>query len=214
MKNMKGTPIPMAKIGDYLDYEDCLKYEQAAVTDKERILIGLLWRCGLRVSEAVSLRKINVNITKDNPEDSTISVIGKGGRPARVPVSIEMVPILDSYIYWLDDNSYLFPVTTKPSRSGHMTRQKAFLMIREMGKRCGIETTREGVRVHPHTFRHSLAIFLTKSGVPLPKIQQILRHSSLVPTTFYLQFNTKELAEDYHKAFERRKQDVHDNNSV
>ncbi len=205
---MHGIPVPMKKLGDYLSYEDCLKYENSAIELRDKILIGLLWRCGLRVSEAITIKKINIHLTKPL-EHSTITVTGKGNRQGRVPISVDFIPTLQSYIDQFNDDDYIFPTSYTFSKQGHIARQTATNIIRRVGELAGVSTTREGIRVHCHTFRHSLAIFLVNRGVPLPKIQQILRHSSLAPTTYYLQFSAKELSEDYHRAFEDIREDNH-----
>jgi integrase/recombinase XerD len=56
-----------------------------------------------------------------------------------------------------------------------------------------------GVKIHPHTLRHSFAIHLVRSGTDLRRLQLILGHTSLSITQVYLQFNDNDLREAYEK---------------
>jgi integrase/recombinase XerD len=56
-----------------------------------------------------------------------------------------------------------------------------------------------GVDAHPHMLRHSYAIHLTRNGVDLRRLQQLLDHSNIQTTTVYLQFRDQDLREGYNK---------------
>lgn len=198
---MSKIAVPMADPTTYLDYNECLSLENAAKTPRNRLLIALLWRCGLRVNEAISLKIENVKLDYDDIENSVLLVVGKGGTKRRMPINIDLFQYLKEYI--VGKEGFLFP---SHSKSGHLSKQWVAKILRKTGKGIGIEHDKGGKRIHPHTLRHSFAIFLVKSGVPLAKIQQLLRHSSLSSTTYYLQFSKEELAKDYHEAFRKAKE--------
>jgi integrase/recombinase XerD len=192
------VPIPMKDPADYLDYEECERFIDAAQNMKDRIILGLLWKCGLRAFEVGYLRK--KSIVED---DECIIVFGKGKRRQRVPVTPDLMGWMKTFTAGFEPEDYLFPTKAECK---HLTRFAVFRLVKKYSKITGIEVTKANRPMHPHAFRHSLAIFLVKMGVPLPKVQMILRHSSLVPTTYYLQFSKEELAEDYLQAWEKAKQ--------
>ena len=71
-------------------------------------------------------------------------------------------------------------------------RTQAFNLVKKYGNMAG-------VKIHPHTLRHSFAIHLVRSGTDLRRVQLMLGHSSLSITQVYLQFNDNDLREAYEK---------------
>jgi len=65
-------------------------------------------------------------------------------------------------------------------------------IVKKYGKMIGVD-------IHPHTFRHSFAIHLVRSGLDLRRVQQLLGHSNLNTTQVYLQFKDEDLREGYNK---------------
>ena len=73
-----------------------------------------------------------------------------------------------------------------------ITRAQVFNLVKKYGAMIG-------VKIHPHTLRHSFAIHLVRSGMDLRRLQLLLGHSSLSITQVYLQFNDDDLREAYEK---------------
>jgi integrase/recombinase XerD len=193
----EANSIPMKDPTTYIDFEECLAMENSA-TGRDKIVLGLLWRCGLRSFECARMQKNSFYLNKEVPEDSYIKVLGKGNRWDLVPISIDFLPALEEYLKDYEGDDYIFGCTNP------ISRRTVFNIVRRHSKLAGILSDKGGRAIHPHTLRHSLAIFLVKSGVPIPKVQQILRHSSLTSTTFYLKFSTKDRAEAYQEAFSKK----------
>ena len=184
-------PIPMKDLGDYIDQEEADKLMLCPTDKRDRLVIALLWRCGLRAHEIGRLQWKHLD--KDG---RALIVIGKGKRAGRVPINKRIFK-------WLieeedtDPESYIIE-----GNSGKgLDRTTVWRIVKKYSELSGILVTKSNRPVHPHSLRHSLAIWLVKMGVPLPKIQQILRHTSLNATTYYLQFSSKELSEDYDNAW-------------
>lgn len=145
---------------------------------RNRAILEVLYSCGLRVSELVSLRISDLFL-----EDSFIRVIGKGNKQRLVPIGEPAVRAVRLYISQTcrsfaskKDEDVLF----LNRRGGQMSRQMVFLIIRRQCQAAGI--TKE---VSPHTLRHSFATHLVENGADLRSVQQMLGHESILTTEIY-----------------------------
>lgn len=149
-----------------------------------------------------SLKRKDIQIDQDNRSESTLTVWAKAKKENKVRqlvyINIGIQTLLFEYIKKFGPENYIFPSWSK---SGHISRVWIQKIVQKAGKNAGIEYDKGGKKIHPHTLRHSLAIFLVKRGVHISKVQQILRHKSLSSTSYYLIFSQKEVAADYHKAW-------------
>lgn len=140
-----------------------------------RMCLRLIYACGLRISEAVSLR-----INDFDKSRRLITIYnGKGGKDRLVPYSQSAKEMLSSYWNQMGrPNPWLFPCQRKPKE--HIkacTLQKAFKMVL---LKSGVK--KEG---SPHSLRHSFATHLLEKGVDLISIQKVLGHRSLKTTSIY-----------------------------
>jgi integrase/recombinase XerD len=159
----------------------------AAPPDRIRntCLMQLLYATGLRVSELVSLP---VSAVRGDPR--MILVRGKGGRERMVPLSEPARAALTAWITLRDAaeaeairqgraaSKFLFPAR---SRRGHMTRERFFLLVKEIAALAGLDPS----RVSPHTLRHAFATHLLANGADLRVIQTLLGHASIATTEIY-----------------------------
>lgn len=144
---------------------------------RNRALLVVLWRAGLRCSEALDLRPVDVDFGA-----GTVRVLhGKGDRARTVGIDPEALDVLRA---WLGvrqaaevESPYLF-CTRDGSR---LISRYVRAMVARTAARAGIEH-----RVHPHGLRHTLAVELVKEGWPVPLVQRQLGHSSLATTSVYL----------------------------
>ena len=145
---------------------------------RNRAILELLYSCGLRVSELISLRLSDLFF-----EDGFIRVVGKGDKQRLVPIGD---PAIASICYYLDQRR-LQPCHPDCSdvlflnRWGRgLTREMIFLIVRQSAEIAGIHK-----EVSPHTFRHSFATHLIERGADLRAVQEMLGHESILTTEIY-----------------------------
>jgi site-specific recombinase XerD len=155
---------------------------------RNRALITVLYRVGLRLSEALALKPKDID-----PNAGTVTVLhGKGDKRRVVGLDPGSMAILLRWVdkrheYGLTGRSTLF--STLQGRPLHSSYART--LLHRLGAKAGIEK-----RVHPHGLRHSMSYDLMMEGVPVPIIQQQLGHTSLATTQRYLDhIAPKELVE-------------------
>jgi len=157
-------------------------------------MIELLYAAGLRVSELVNLKFLDVNL-----EACFVRVLGKGSKERIVPFGLYARNKLDDYI----NNSrplllrnhvsqYLFV-----ARAGKpMTRQGFWKLLKQYVKHAGIKK-----KVTPHSFRHSFASHLLEGGADLRTVQVMLGHVDISSTQIYTHVardHLRQIHEKYH----------------
>jgi integrase/recombinase XerD len=143
----------------------------------------VLYATGLRVSELVSLP---LSAVRGDPR--MILIRGKGGRERMVPLSPPARTAIAAWLAQLDAgetgrpgrqrSQYLFPARGK---RGHMTRERFFLLVKELARAAGLDAG----KVSPHTLRHAFATHLLAHGADLRVIQTLLGHASIATTEIY-----------------------------
>lgn len=165
---------------------------RGACGKRDRALIAILWRCGLRVSEALAL------LPKDLDLDAgTVRVLyGKGDKSRTVGIDQMGCAVVRE---WMTERQALglgarqpvFCVVSKPSAGKPMHAAYVRNKLHELGERADI-----GRRVHPHGLRHTHAFELAGERVDLRLIKQQLGHTSLTVTARYVEhLNPSELTE-------------------
>jgi len=145
---------------------------------RHRALITVMYRAGLRCSEALALRPKDVDL----PAGSIAVLHGKGDRRRTVGIDPGALAIVEAWIVQrrtldLPAEATLFcTLEGRPMRSGQVRT-----LLPRLARHAGIDK-----RVHPHGLRHTHAFELMMEGVPMPIIQQQLGHASLATTNTYL----------------------------
>jgi site-specific recombinase XerD len=135
-------------------------------------LICLLLDTGLRISEAISLTKEDVDF-----ENLVLKVRGKGMKHRLVPFSRELRRLLWRHVQRTDHLIYA---------TRNKTRLSSRDVLRDM-KKIGGQLGIIGVRLSPHTLRHTFAVSYLRAGGNLFYLSRILGHSSIETTQRYLQ---------------------------
>ncbi len=145
---------------------------------RDRAMIELLYASGLRVSELVNLKTVEVGLA-----EGVLRVMGKGSKERLVPFGQEAESWLRQYIAEAraailkgQSSSALF-IT---GRGSAMTRQMFWKLIKQYALRGGVQ-----VPLSPHTLRHAFATHLLNHGADLRAVQMLLGHADISTTTIY-----------------------------
>lgn len=148
-----------------------------------RAMIELLYASGLRVSELCELPMTGILGDK-------LLIHGKGAKERIVPMHAGAVAALNKWLAVRDDDTskYVFPGIGK---SGHMTRDGFFKIL----KKCAVLAGIDPHRVSPHVLRHSFASHLLAGGANLRAIQTMLGHEDISTTQIYTHVMPEQLRE-------------------
>ena len=159
-------------------------------------IIELIYGSGLRVSEALSLKK-SIAMAKS----PLIAVSGKGDKERLAPLSGPARAAIGAFRALLDEGSpgmaaspWLFPAS---SATGHMTRQAFARDLKRVAAAAGIAPE----RVSPHVLRHAFASHLLQNGADLRVVQDLLGHADIATTQIYthvLDERAKAMVRDLH----------------
>jgi integrase/recombinase XerD len=162
-------------------------------TLRDQALVELLYGAGLRVGEAVGLDKGGIDL-----DQRLVRTVGKGGKERVVPVGRQAVEALRRYLGrgrpHLDRRHR--PELFLNAQGGPLTRSGAFLIIRKLAAKAGLEPE----RVHPHLLRHSFATHLLEGGADLRSVQEMLGHADLATTELYTHVTDRRRRELYFRA--------------
>jgi integrase/recombinase XerD len=160
---------------------------------RDRALVELLYGAGLRVSEAVGLERGGVDL-----DQRLVRTVGKGGKERVVPVGRQAVDALRRYLArgrpYLDRRHR--PELFLNAQGGGLTRAGAFLILRQLAAKAGLEPE----RIHPHLLRHSFATHLLEGGADLRSVQEMLGHADLSTTELYTHVTDRRRRETYFQA--------------
>ncbi len=156
-------------------------------------LVELLYGSGLRVGEAVGLDRAGVDL-----EERLVRCTGKGGKDRVVPIGRSAADALRRYLSrgrpYLDRGHR--PELFLNAKGGGLTRAGAFLILRRLAEKAGLEAG----RVHPHLLRHSFATHLLEGGADLRSVQEMLGHADLATTELYTHVTDRRRREAYFEA--------------
>ncbi|MBB5621131.1 integrase/recombinase XerD [Pedobacter cryoconitis] len=146
---------------------------------RNKAILEVLYGCGLRVTELITLR-----ISDLNPTQEYIKVTGKGNKERIVPIGAVALKYIDIYLSQVrvhlaikkGNEDYIF-LNRMGSR---LSRISVFTMIKALAVAIGLQKT-----ISPHTFRHSFATHLIEGGADLRAVQEMLGHSSITTTEVY-----------------------------
>ena len=160
---------------------------------RDRALVELLYGAGLRVSEAVGLERGAVDL-----ENRLVRAFGKGSKERVVPIGRQAAEALRRYLAHgrphLDRRHR--PEVFLNAQGGPLTRAGAFLILRRLAAKAGLEPE----RIHPHLRRPSFATHMLEGGADLRSLQELLGHADLGTTELYTHVSDRRRRDAYFAA--------------
>lgn len=164
---------------------------QDPVSQRNRTLLEVMYGCGLRVSECVTMTLEQLRL-----DERLLVVVGKGQKYRLVPIGTQATAWLGVY---LEEGRPQLLKQRKSERlfvsrkSGSITRQAVFMIVKEAVKRAGLDP-----RLYsPHSLRHSFATHLLTNGADLRAVQMLLGHSDISTTEIYTHIPGDALRQQY-----------------
>jgi len=145
---------------------------------RERTMLELMYASGLRVSELVALKLVEVSLN-----DGVLRVTGKGSKTRLVPFGEEARRWIERYLKdarGIILNGQMDDALFVTGRGGPMTRQMFWILIKKHAKKAGITGP-----LSPHTLRHAFATHLLNHGADLRVVQLLLGHADISTTQIY-----------------------------
>ncbi len=164
---------------------------------RDAAMIELLYAAGLRVSELVGLRLVDLSL-----EVGCVAVTGKGRKQRVVPMGDVAREKLSRYLEFargalLKGRPSPFVFVTR--RGSALTRQSFWVVLRQRARQAGIASA-----ISPHMLRHSFATHLLDRGADLRSVQTMLGHSSIATTQIYTHVERRRLKRVHDECFPRR----------
>jgi len=145
---------------------------------RERTMLELMYASGLRVSELVALKLVEVSLN-----DGVLRVTGKGSKTRLVPFGAEARLWLERYLKdarGIILNGQIDDALFVTARGGPMTRQMFWILVKKHAARAGVQGP-----LSPHTLRHAFATHLLNHGADLRVVQLLLGHADISTTQIY-----------------------------
>ena len=188
----KSLPRPLSVEDAARTLAEAAENDVAWLAARDVALLSLLYGAGLRISEALSLKR------GDAPLGETLTILGKRAKERVVP----MLPVLRDAVATYAEVIPFAGARDAPlflSRRGNaMSAREAQALMQRLRSRLGLPD-----RATPHALRHSFATHLLANGGDLRAVQELLGHASLSSTQVYTDIDTKHLMDVYTKAHPR-----------
>ena len=164
---------------------------------RDTAVLLLLYGCGLRISEALSLK------FREMPLTDTLKIKGKGEKFRVVPVLQIARGAVENYLellpFTLNSNDNIF----RGVRGGSLNPRSIQLVMKLIREKLGI-----AANATPHSLRHSFATHLLTSGADLRSIQELLGHASLSTTQIYTSMDSSHLMDVYSRTHPKAKSNI------
>src|ERR1700758_2581224 len=173
--------------------------EVAAFPERDRLLLELLYGCGIRNSELTG-----INLDDIRASAGAILIRGKGKKERYVPFGDAVKNALAGYLRArqarLAEGRKTTPALLINQRGGRLTTRSVGRIIKKIAVAKGLSPD-----VHPHTLRHAFGTHMLEEGADLRAIQELLGHERLATTQRYTQLSMKHVLQVYDQTHPRAK---------
>lgn len=173
--------------------------EIATFPERDRLMLELLYGCGIRNSELVGINRDDVR-----PASEAVLIRGKGKKERYVPFGDAVTSALAAYLparqSILSQSRKNTPALLINTRGGRLTTRSVGRIIKKIAVAKGLSPD-----VHPHTLRHAFGTHMLEEGADLRAIQELLGHERLSTTQRYTQLTVRQVAEVYDRTHPRAK---------
>jgi integrase/recombinase XerD len=187
-----GRDLPKTLTGDELDRLMATPNLSTPTGLRDRCMMEVMARCGLRVSEVCGLHLRDVDWRAG--EIRIRAEVAKGGREAVVYLDDPTKALLerwkDTRRHYAAGKAHLFVAIRTGARGEALTRRAVHKMVARRGERASIAEP-----VWPHRLRHTYATSLLAEGFTISEVQRLMRHADLRTTAIYLEVRDVQLAE-------------------
>lgn len=182
------------KLPDTLSVEEIDRLIAAIDLSKEqgernRAMLEMLYSCGLRVSELITLKLSNISFT-----EGVVKVVGKGNKERFTPIANTALKYLNIYLNEVRNHQAIEKgyedIVFLNRRGKQLTRVMIFTIIKQLAETINLKK-----KISPHTFRHSFATHLIQGGADLRAVQDMLGHESITTTEIYTHLDKEYLKE-------------------
>lgn len=140
---------------------------------KHKVILALLYSCGLRVSELINLKWANIDRSR-----MIINILqAKGGKDRQVMLAPELLPLLEKYYYEYKSVEYILNRQSSVQYSDRSVGE----VMKQLAAKAGINK-----RVYTHLIRHNCFTHMVENGTDINLIQRLAGHSSVKTTNIYL----------------------------
>ena len=173
--------------------------EVAAFPERDRLLLELLYGCGIRNSELTGINLDDIRLSAE-----AILIRGKGKKERYVPFGGAATQALTAYLparqAVLTGARKNTPALLINQRGGRLTTRSVGRIVKRIAVAKGLSPD-----VHPHTLRHAFGTHLLEEGADLRAIQELLGHERLATTQRYTQLSMKHVLQVYDQTHPRAK---------
>lgn len=184
------APIPLPQVLSHHDVETLLN--DTTINLSDRLLLELLYGCGLRISEL-----LNLTLNQIHLNDGYLRCLGKGQKERLVPLSAPSLSLIETIValHQLQPND---PLLAEGDDKKRPSRRQLWGRIKVLGERIG-------KTISPHTFRHTFATHLLDGGADLRVVQELLGHADIATTQHYTHISQAKVKAAHQKVFKRSK---------